>query len=111
MGYLFDDGISDGSVDDGNYYEPPLPDNSNGSPDMQPSNPTGNGFGTWIAGNLGKALDYAIARDAQSMQMRSYDPRRGYTVNGGVANQGILGDRQLMFIGLGVVLFLLVSKK
>jgi len=103
----------DATTGTADYGQPPHADNSNGSPPQQVSDPTGNGFG-WITGSISKALDYAIQRDKNQMQLTAY--QTGYrptvgTINGRPATNGAIGDRQLLFIGLAVVAVLVLKGK
>lgn len=94
---------------------PPYSDVSNGAPNMQSDTNAGNGFGQWFGGAISKSLDYALMRDQQNMQAKNYGampPRQTVgRVSGMNAQGGQLGDRQLMFIGLGLVAFFVLAKK
>lgn len=86
-----------------------LPDVSYGGPDEQPSTPTGNGTGVWLTGMLDKAINYAIVRDQQTLQMPQY-------TRAPVAAQPVMqaapsarNNSALLLIGGGVLLFLLLK--
>ena len=112
----FDGGFDLGAITGGADAESPLGDVSNGAPSMQTYTPTGTGSGVFVDtswqnqmfGGLSKVVDYAIKRDARTMD------RLGPNSQGATGQQQMQVQRKqtnTMFLLLcGVGLFLALKE-
>ena len=102
-------------MDETGSNTPPETDNNWGDVPMQPTDPTGNGFGQFVTGSIAKALDYAIQRDQQNMQMTQFKAgMRPANIRYAPNSAGVrarMTNNPLLMVGAAVVVIMLLKGK